>query len=620
MWNPVKIEFENLFAHKHSAYEFKNNECVVIFGRNATDRNLDNNGAGKTTLFEAICLALTNDSMRPIKKETFINDSADQCSIRFELYNAVLRMKLVINRMFYRGNKPVKVEIYENDKLNTQITCVNDANKRVLELLGISREDLLRYFIISQDNQYTFFTASDAEKKEIMNRITSADAINPATEKLQKRWVSVDGKISELTEAINTLETRKETLEEQLEVAKSSSAKDESIRMAQERIEELNQLIEEKQATRKRYEERLEELKAEEKKLPKKPDLSELRTMSKDLRANAEEQQQKRTKLKRELASIERDLDGKVKCPDCGSEFIPKSETGMTFAQAKKRKGEIDKSLENIDKEIKEIDKLVDEVSHSLDESEEILSKWSDLEDRQAKGSRLVKGIDDDIEDAKKRIKGRQAEIERLKKEKKNDTAVVDLKNKIKNIEGDLKAKRAEIEPLQQQLDMIDFWRFNMSRSGFMTYLANRSIKIIEGVTNSYLRKFGVDISVLINGFKVLKTGEVREKIDVFVTNDGINVRAFMGESGGERGRVTLAGVLGIQHLINMSTNGRGLNLLLMDECFHGMDSRGQENIIKIFEKMGSTILVITQNVSESFNNENTLFVVKENGESRYIS
>ena len=48
-------------------------------------------------------------------------------------------------------------------------------------------------------------------------------------------------------------------------------------------------------------------------------------------------------------------------------------------------------------------------------------------------------------------------------------------------------------------------------------------------------------------------------------------------------------------------------------------DSRGQENIIKIFERMGITMIVITQNVSESFNNENTLRVVKENGVSRYI-
>ena len=35
---------------------------------------------------------------------------------------------------------------------------------------------------------------------------------------------------------------------------------------------------------------------------------------------------------------------------------------------------------------------------------------------------------------------------------------------------------------------------------------------------------------------------------------------------------------------------------------------------------MGITIMVITQNVSDGFNNENTLKVVKENGVSKYIS
>ena len=166
---------------------------------------------------------------------------------------------------------------------------------------------------------------------------------------------------------------------------------------------------------------------------------------------------------------------------------------------------------------------------------------------------------------------------------------------------------------------MIRFWQFHMGKSGFQTFLANKSVKIIEGITNSYLRKFGVDISVLINGFTILRSGEVREKIDVFISNDGVTAENFMGHSGGERGRVMLAGVLGIQPLINLSSNSGGLNLLLLDECFHGMDSRGQENIIKIFERMGITMIVITQNVSESFNNENTLRVVKENGVSRYI-
>lgn len=190
---------------------------------------------------------------------------------------------------------------------------------------------------------------------------------------------------------------------------------------------------------------------------------------------------------------------------------------------------------------------------------------------------------------------------------------------RIEESEKEIKELNQKLIPIQKELDLIKYWQFNMGKSGFITYLANKSIKVIEGVTNNFLKKFGVDISVLINGFTVLKSGEVREKIDVFISNNGSDAELFMAKSGGERGRVTLAGILAIQNLINLSANGKGLNLLCFDECFHGMDSRGQENIIKIFEKIGMTILVITQNVSESFNNENTLYVVKKNDISKYI-
>ena len=59
--------------------------------------------------------------------------------------------------------------------------------------------------------------------------------------------------------------------------------------------------------------------------------------------------------------------------------------------------------------------------------------------------------------------------------------------------------------------------------------------------------------------------------------------------------------------------------MLLLDEVFPGIDAMGQEKIIKVLETLGVTIMLITQNVSESFNNENTLYVVKSGGESRYV-
>ena len=78
MWSPKRIKFTNLFSHKDSEYQFLDGKCVIISGENRSDRSLNNNGAGKTTLFEAITIALTNESLRNIKKDDFINKEEDE--------------------------------------------------------------------------------------------------------------------------------------------------------------------------------------------------------------------------------------------------------------------------------------------------------------------------------------------------------------------------------------------------------------------------------------------------------------------------------------------------------------------------------------------------------------
>ena len=618
MWNPIRIHMTNLFAHKDSYYEFKNNACTVIFGQNKTDKGMDNNGAGKTTLFEAICIALTNESLRNIKKDNFINRDASSCKIEFELFNPAMRMSLKIVREFYRSGKPVKVEIWENEELNTQITSVNEANRRVLELIGVSREDLLRYFIISQDNNYTFFTASDTEKKEIMNRITSADMINPIIDELALRLHEKQAVYNDLESCVDKLSERKETLEEQRQEMLERDDTDEQISGIKAKIDNANSDIAE-------YENAIERIRKRQDKIDSEisdihiEDTTELKSKRKQKKSEVEDLESEITDNKRVKRNLESELQDTIECPNCGYEFIHKSDLGLTVDDAKRLLSETEKEIKETSSKVEKKNTEIAKLTEKIRKAEANQDRVNELEDEKKQLRRKIASYSEIIKDLKEKTKRWQGDIEDLKKRKNDDSTLKNLNAKISECEKEIKQKTEEMKPIEGELDMIKYWQFHMGKSGFMTYLANRSVKIIEGITNSYLRKFGVDISVLINGFTILRSGEVREKIDVFVSNDGITAESFMAKSGGERGRVTLAGVLGIQHLINLSTNGRGLNLLIFDECFHGMDSRGQENIIKIFERMGITILVITQNVSESFNNENTLYVVKENDVSRYV-
>lgn len=618
MWNPSKIEIYNLFAHKESVYDFKNNTCTVIFGKNETDRGLENNGAGKTTLFEAICIALTNESLRAIKKDSFINRDEEECRIVFHLYNPVLKMKLRISRQFFRSNKPVKIEIWENDKLNKQVVSVNEANKRVLELIGISREDLLRYFIISQDNRYTFFTASDVEKKEIMNRITSADMINPVIEELDLRYKEKNAEYKEIDDEIGKLSDKKELLVEQREEVLANDNTEEELTELSEKISEAEEEIVEIDDNLKKWN---KEVKTREEQIKSitVEDTSQLKKDRKKLKEEIDELDEEVTETKAIRRKIQAELNETITCPKCKHEFINESELELSVDEAKDALKEADTAIASAEKKLDIKNKKMKKLKGKIAEAERAEELVREIEEEKSGYERKIKNKTQDRSDLREKITKWENEKKDIKKRKKDDKLLNSLNQRISECDTEIAKFSNQLLPIIEEMETIKFWQFNMGKSGFSTYLANKSIKIIEGITNSYLRKFGVDISVLINGFTVLKSGDVREKIDVFVLNDGVTAELFMAKSGGERGRVTLAGVLGIQHLINLSTNGRGLNLLCFDECFHGMDSKGQENIIKIFEKMGITILVITQNVSESFNNENTLYVVKEKDVSRYV-
>lgn len=618
MWNPVKIEFCNLFSHKHSQYEFKNGKCVVIFGDNKDDKSLQNNGSGKTTLFEAVCIALTNESLRGLKKESFINREADDCKIIFCLKNSAMKMKLRIERQFFRGSKPAKIAIYENGELNSQIVSVNEANKRVLELIGISREDLLRYFIISQDNHYTFFTASDSEKKEIMNRITSADMVNPVIEQLDLKFKEKDAEYKQINDEIGKLSDKRELLEEQKKEVLANDNTVYEIKRITESKETAEEVIRDKKNDIANYKKRIAELDKELSDIVL-TDVTELVKKKKKIQSECDDLESELLNNKKLLKKLKNELGLTITCPHCQKEFIPESQLNLSPEEIREAIGQLNKETSDLSSKLEKREKSLEKVKKDVLIAEEQKEEMDNLSYEKNKQQRRINNAQETIKEMQDSIDIYDKQIAELKRKKKDNKLLNSLNERIADCGKQIDELVNRLQPIADEIDMIKFWQFNMGKNGFSTYLANKSIKIIEGITNSFLRKFGVDISVLINGFKILRSGEVREKIDVFVLNDGITAEQFMSKSGGERGRVTLAGVLGIQHLINLSTNGKGLNLLMLDEVFPGIDAMGQEKIIKVLENLGITIMLITQNVSESFNNENTLYVVKSGGESRYV-
>lgn len=621
MWSLKYIDIHNIFAHVHTKYEFKQGVCTVIFGENRDDDDSDNNGAGKSTIFEGIAIALTGKSLRDIDKEVFINRNSEDCCVELYMSNAVLNSTLKVVRRLFRGSKSSKVEVYENEKINSQITSVNEANARITELLGVTREDLLRYFIISQDNRYQFFTAGDSEKKEVLNRITNADMVNPILEKLSAEKKSLGNSVQELQLEISKLSGKLDLYQAEKEEAEQSSEEDEVIQ-AKKKISQIQKEISESKEFIESLNKKLAKLRDTEdyKRKDEEPDTEELLSKKKKIRNAIKTLEDEKEEAETIVRKLNKELSGVITCPDCGSKFVLDSSLNLSVEEIKDLITETKKKITEYNSAIDVKRKRLDKVNSDIEKVDEIIAVIRKVKRNESAIMEDIETEKQNIKRANKRIASTEEYIQSIKTSSKRQETIDKCNARIAKTEAEIKSLEDKLKAVSEELSMVDYWIYYMGKNGFTTFLANRAVKIIEGITNSFLKRFHSSMTVEINGYKVNKNGDIREKIDVLAVYKGKYAQNFMGYSGGERSRVFLASILGIQHLINLSAKGRGLDLLCLDESLGALDSRGVVNICNILNQLGITILMITQNVSNDVNIANKVLIVREDEVSKIQS
>lgn len=623
MWYPVKIEFGGLFAFRDRAeVAFKRGECTVIFGDNRTDRGSLNNGSGKSTLFEAISLALTGDLLprdTPITRDKAINRERDEAWVTMSLANDVLHQTMEIRRRFYR-KRSAKATLFENDRENTQLTSVAEVDKRVLELLGLSREDLLRYYIISQDRQYNFLTAPDTTKKEILNRITNADMLQPVLDAIKADHKAADERVAEYETKILTLDTRRETLEENLRELKANNT-------AEANIAELSDLlmnyINDAMALGVQSKEIREEFEAEkakradfEQRLEAAPNFEEDITTAE---AKITALKTERKKNRRAAADLELALEGVIECPKCGEQFLPNSELNLTPAQIRKIIDQRERDDIKFVADIQQAEKALEELEAKQRDYEQLASELTRVKRSMVAIRERAERLKRQMDEIDRRKADLEKRIEDAKRAVDNDASVKTAEAKIKAVKAEIKTAKAELADFRYLTESLAFWDFHMGKNGFTTYLANKAIDALTGSANRFLEIMDMDFRLHITPFQTLKNGDARDKMEVFISSNGISTNGYATYSGGERQRVGIAALLGVQRLLNMSTDGRGLDMLLLDESLSGVDSLGTMSIVKTMKRLKTTILLITQNIEDPSFFDSVICVRKIDGVSTLV-
>ena len=259
------------------------------------------------------------------------------------------------------------------------------------------------------------------------------------------------------------------------------------------------------------------------------------------------------------------------------------------------------------------------EVAVMQDEIESIRRKafdefFGNIDERNATLSRERRKIVEDIRSAECAIETLQETIREV-----NEMAAEDLTLSLrKTLEQE---KQRSMETAKRKFEVDDKVRaLEVQRERFVqfkTYLANTKIEALSRITNEFLIGIGSDIRIRFDGYTLLKSGKVREKISISLLRDGVDCGSFGKFSAGEAARVNLATILAMQKLVNANCDDeKGLDLLVLDEILEAVDEAGLSSMFDALNALGGTVLVVSHgNVAEGYPHK--LVITKENGESR---
>lgn len=598
MLTPESIYIKNFMSIQEMEYSFTTGKCSLIYGKNMDDDGADSNGSGKTSFINSIKVAILDTTVdKELDKDDYISDWSDESNLIFRLRDDVTNDSLVIKRDIYRGES-TKVVLEYKSKKDKEITSGKEANKKILDILGISSEDILNYFIIGQNNNHNFFEATDDAKKKIISRFTNSNSLDKVIVEVEKDLKKTNSDKSNLDSEISNLEGQLTILNEQLEYELNGKQEEQEEKKSEyeEKISELSERIALKRSQVNKITKELKQKKVEIEKLSKKNfDYTKQQSDKEEAEKEYETLSNAITSCKKKLNSLLVKEGGKITCPKCKHSWIPTNPD----EDVKK----ISKDIASLKEEIKEfqgllssIEELIEDLDNRIEGKKSLKRKLDNEKSKYESDNSSVKSSMSLIQDLESRKETLETSLKEFSGFSTNEKRIDQLNSSISKVTEEIEEKQKELALLDQRMADLMFWKINFGTKGFKTYLANHVLGSLEGYVNNNLRQFNTNLQVKLNGFRRLKSGELRENIDVLVSRDGDIWKKYRRSSGGQRQRINVCGILTIQRLINLTTKGRGLDLLLLDEFFEGLDSRGQKNVLEILSKSSITTLVVSHN------------------------
>ena len=549
----------------------------VELNKNSTTLIVGNNGAGKSTILDALCFVLFGKAFRKINKPQLINTTNEKdCLVEIELKIGST------DWMIRRGIKPNIFEIYRNGSVLDQSSSAIDQQKYLEQsVLKMNYKSFTQIVILGSSNFVPFMQLTAASRREVIEDLLDIKIFSSMN-------VIIKEKIRSLKEEIKTLELKKESVKDKVEMQKNfidelENLGNANINANKEKIVNLDKEIGDYMSDNSSMEEPLRELIQEQE----------------SITGYAE-------KL-RKLGNLKGKISQKVSSITKEHKFFTENTVCPTCTQSIEEEFRLNRIKDAQDK-AKELQSGYKELEEAIKEEEDRERQFNELS---KEISKLTNGISQNnikINGLRKQIQNLESEIQTLTENLANRNSEHDKLEKFKN---DLKSVYDDLSGKKDLIQYHDFSYSLLKDSGVKSKIIKKYLPLINQQVNRYLQMLDFYINFTLDE-------EFNETVQSPIHEDF----SYSSFSEGEKQRIDLA-LLFTWREVAKFKNSTNTNLLILDEVFDSsLDGLGTEDFIKIIRYVvkDSNVFIISHKAGMEDRFESVLKFEKIKGFSRIIS
>lgn len=490
MYKPKYIKIENIGSIKGLEFDFKTGESQIIQGRNLDDRGQKNNGVGKSFFIDSLSFALTGVALSGRTTEEFIRDGQNSAYIELLLESAATNSNLLIKRKLNRKTPQVIEIILNGVDRHGELPDVNSKNDFIINEIGVSKDDLFQFFLISKDRYKPYFKLSDNDKKLITARFSKANIIDGVFDGLEMelkdleqgaklvedKKIKIETKITSYKEflediskkdskeykdslKLNFLNEIEEKGKRKEQVAGDIAKKDRDVVDLQAKYdEEFSSIdgkydgeIKEVGALIAGIDEKVaqNELKLKDSIKSYEDDLNSLRGAEKAIRDKERNAQQQLSDVNALISKANAKLRSSINCPKCDHDFILDSDSTVeelkeTIDELNVMVGELKGTIEGVSVEISDNKDKINSINLKIDEKR-----------------KEFKSLEVELLNEKSKLREKLSELQNLKdsdlrRQKAAELEIANVVNGKKILENELKMLNLNIDNLFKEIENID--------------------------------------------------------------------------------------------------------------------------------------------------------------------